>query len=66
MSKGGIVGVDVGGTFTDLVMLDPDTGAEYDGNYDESDDYQVHIGILSCLTRVLLLSVFDRTQGLTR
>ena len=27
MSKGGIVGVDVGGTFTDLVMLDPDTGA---------------------------------------
>ncbi|MDG1207987.1 MAG: hydantoinase/oxoprolinase family protein, partial [Paracoccaceae bacterium] len=27
MSKGGIVGVDVGGTFTDLVMLDLDTGA---------------------------------------
>lgn len=27
MSKGGIVGVDVGGTFTDLVMLDPDSGA---------------------------------------
>lgn len=27
MSKGGIVGVDVGGTFTDLVMLNPDTGA---------------------------------------
>ena len=27
MSKGGIVGVDVGGTFTDLVMLDPGTGA---------------------------------------
>ncbi len=27
MNKGGIVGVDVGGTFTDLVMLDPHTGA---------------------------------------
>jgi len=27
VSKGGIVGVDVGGTFTDLVMLDPDSGA---------------------------------------
>lgn len=27
MNKGGIVGVDVGGTFTDLVMLDPDSGA---------------------------------------
>ncbi|MEM7271234.1 MAG: hydantoinase/oxoprolinase family protein, partial [Pseudomonadota bacterium] len=26
MSRGGIVGVDVGGTFTDLVMLDPGTG----------------------------------------
>ncbi len=27
MGKSGIVGVDVGGTFTDLVMLDPETGA---------------------------------------
>lgn len=27
MSKGGIVGIDVGGTFTDLVMLDPESGA---------------------------------------
>ncbi len=26
LAKGGIIGVDVGGTFTDLVMLDPDTG----------------------------------------
>ncbi|UUX49315.1 hydantoinase/oxoprolinase family protein [Nisaea acidiphila] len=26
MTKGGIIGVDVGGTFTDLVMLDPDMG----------------------------------------
>jgi len=27
VASGGIVGVDVGGTFTDLVMIDPDTGA---------------------------------------
>ena len=27
LAKGGIIGVDVGGTFTDLVMLDPDTGS---------------------------------------
>ncbi|QBF32019.1 hydantoinase/oxoprolinase family protein [Thalassococcus sp. S3] len=26
-TKGGMIGVDVGGTFTDLVMLDPETGA---------------------------------------